>query len=296
MIGDCIMREKLSLEEFNEIKRQLNNIIVEARDVDIFADDIEEVNANLIDRYYSLQNRLLSYDLSLIPASLYDGMIILSDKDGNISFDGTKANLDFKVLDLEPLDSNVKGKVSARGCHIENLDFISYYYDRDSFDPGAVPEEYFGDEEMENVDLRKQILNGEVVLDKILELDDKDFSILINSNIVDRVRFGPTDEGVLYSDLAEKIGKGRTLQLIRNNRDLAVDFLTISGQDDGVDFIDELISLPGDEQREKVFEKQKENIALFVKSNEAKLDPNKFSKVFYNQYIDIYICCKHRHF
>ena len=258
MIGDCIMREKLSLEEFNEIKRQLDNIIVEARDVDVFADDIEEVNANFIDRYYSLQNRLLSYDLSLIPASLYDGMIILSDKDGNISFDGTNANLDFRVLDLEPLDSNVKGKVSARGCHIENLDFISYYYDRDSFDPGVVPEEYFGDEEMENVDLRKQILNGEVVLDKILELDDKDFSILINSNIVDRVRFGPTDDGVLYSELAEKIGKRKTLQLIRNNRDLTVDFLTISGQDDGVDFIDELISLPGDEQREKVFEKQKE--------------------------------------
>lgn len=282
------MREKLSLEEFNEIKRQLDNIIVEARDVDVFADDIEEVNANFIDRYYSLQNRLLSYDLSLIPASLYDGMIILSDKDGNISFDGTNANLDFRVLDLEPLDSNVKGKVSARGCHIENLDFISYYYDRDSFDPGVVPEEYFGDEEMENVDLRKQILNGEVVLDKILELDDKDFSILINSNIVDRVRFGPTDDGVLYSELAEKIGKGKTLQLIRNNRDLTVDFLTISRQDDGVDFIDELISLPGDEQREKVFEKQKENIALFVKSNETKLDPDKFSNVFYNQYIDIF--------
>ena len=177
------MREKLSLEEFNEIKRQLDNIIVEARDVDVFADDIEEVNANLIDRYYSLQNRLLSYDLSLIPASLYDGMIILSDKDGNISFDGTNANLDFRVLNLEPLDSNVKGKVSARGCHIENLDFISYYYDRDSFDPGAVPEEYFGDEEMENViemySAKSNKYMGDFVATKLIEMCEAKGKVLI---------------------------------------------------------------------------------------------------------------------
>ena len=288
MIGDYSMREKLSLEEFNEIRKQLDNIIIEARDADIFLDDLESFNANFIDRYCSLQNRLLSYDLSLIPSSAYDEMAFISDRDGNFNFDGTNANLDFKIIDLEPLDSNTKGRISAKGCHIENLDFISYYYDRDSFDPGVVPEEYFKDEEVGDVTLRKQILDGDVILDKILTLDDKDFALLMNSKIVDSVNFGPDDNGVLYGELAKNIGKAKTLQLIRKNSDLIVDFLTISKQDDGITFIDEVISLSGEEQKKKVFEKQKENIALFVKSNETRLDSDMFSNAFYNEYVDIF--------
>ena len=70
--------DKLTVKEFEEIKRKMNDIYLNAR---VEYDD----SANTKDKYLELQNRLINSDLSLIPAKLWDGIRILREHDSLLS-------------------------------------------------------------------------------------------------------------------------------------------------------------------------------------------------------------------
>ena len=70
--------DKLTVNEFEEIKRKMNDIYLNAR---VEYDD----SANTKDKYLELQNRLINSDLSLIPAKLWDGIRILREHDSLLS-------------------------------------------------------------------------------------------------------------------------------------------------------------------------------------------------------------------
>ena len=67
---------KLTIEEFRYYKEQLEYLIDDVKNLknDIFKN-------NILTMYYGLQDSLLSYDLSDIPSSEWEGIKILSDKE-----------------------------------------------------------------------------------------------------------------------------------------------------------------------------------------------------------------------
>ena len=77
------MLEKLSINEFRNIKKQL--LVVKTDGLD------EETN---FIRYISLQDKLLSYDLSGIPFEEWLNYEIVADEKHIADFSKTKANID----------------------------------------------------------------------------------------------------------------------------------------------------------------------------------------------------------
>lgn len=79
-------QKKLTLEEFNEYKNKLITILSEAenfieqnKDNEDF--DEEKVEMEIEEKYLSIQNELLSYDLSNIPFEAWENIDIVSDYD-----------------------------------------------------------------------------------------------------------------------------------------------------------------------------------------------------------------------
>ena len=101
---------KLTIEEFRYYKEQLKYLIDDVRNLknDIFKN-------NILTMYYGLQDSLLSYDLSDIPSSEWEGIKILSDKDHIVDFSSTNANIDLSIFD------NLK-YVNLSNCNIKSDD------------------------------------------------------------------------------------------------------------------------------------------------------------------------------
>ena len=98
------MIEKMSLEQFQQIRNQLTQLIKEYEDnYETHKDDenydysLEE--QRLIDQYLEIQNRLLQYNLSDIPFEAWQGMEIMSDENHVVDFSKTRANIDFDLVD-----------------------------------------------------------------------------------------------------------------------------------------------------------------------------------------------------
>lgn len=124
--------QKMSLERFKEIKNKIIELIdtinkVNNGEITFTKSDEEqfEKDAEL------LFDEIHCSDLSDIPFEEYEGFIDLG-----FDFEGTKANLDFNLIDLSQRYSTVR----AKGCNIRNFDFESHAYDGNSFDETFVKE------------------------------------------------------------------------------------------------------------------------------------------------------------
>lgn len=115
------MIEKMSLDQFQQIKEQLSQLIEQYEDLDIHKNekdyDIKSAEQTLIEQYLQLQNHLLSYDLSDIPFEAWKDLSIVSSEEYYVDFSKTRANIDFNIFEYN-------GNGNFKGCNIKNLDKI----------------------------------------------------------------------------------------------------------------------------------------------------------------------------
>lgn len=116
-------REKLSVEEFNRIKQE-------------YIQWLESVSSWTQETYQTVANfqkNLLSYDLSMVPASAWEGLPVACGTLEGISipanFEGTHANIDFHSLDIA---HNIGNKhwiteCNFNGCNVTGLDELDLY-------------------------------------------------------------------------------------------------------------------------------------------------------------------------
>ena len=130
------MIEKMSLEQFQQIKNQLAQLVKEYEDNyeahkndENYDGSIEE--QRLGDQYLEIQNRLLQYDLSDIPFEAWQGMTILSDETHAVDFSKTRANIDFDLVDYW-------GNGNFRGCNVRNLEKLRRSLNPKDFDEETI--------------------------------------------------------------------------------------------------------------------------------------------------------------
>lgn len=113
------MIEKMTLEQFREIKRQLAAIIKQSEDLYEQHKNDENYNHDadekkLEEQYLEVQNRLLSFDLSNIPYDKWMNMEIISDENHIADFSKTNANINFSMLEYSPY-------ANYKSCKIQNI-------------------------------------------------------------------------------------------------------------------------------------------------------------------------------
>ena len=125
--------KKLTIEAFNQIKQNIQNIFDEVRTLE----EIKLVDSSiriktLERRFLDIQSELLSCDLSDIPYDAYQGLILV----GDVDFSNTHANIDFNILNTDSIDS-----ITVKGCNIRNLQDLHFIFiNDDSFDENVISE------------------------------------------------------------------------------------------------------------------------------------------------------------
>lgn len=134
---------KLTIEEFNSIKKEMQRIYREAESIVESNENNPNFNEQdflrqFFNEYLSLQNLLLSSDLSDIPSEEYRDLPFLAANQNDVlDFSKTKANIDFNIIELDGNNFNFKN------CTIRNLE--RFY---------GLKEEYFDDKTIsENQDI-----------------------------------------------------------------------------------------------------------------------------------------------
>ena len=142
------MIEKMSLEQFQQIRNQLAQLVKEYEDNyeaqlvkeyednyeahkngENYDDSVEE--QRLVDQYLEIQNRLLQYDLSDIPFEAWQGIIIMSDETHAVDFSKTRANIDFDLVEYW-------GNGNFRGCNVRNLEKLRRSLNARDFDEETI--------------------------------------------------------------------------------------------------------------------------------------------------------------
>lgn len=156
-------KKKMSVEEFLEFKNKFMEILVKSEMVPRDQQDA------VMKEYYTHIDILSNYDLSDIPAEMYEG-ILLYKETGVIDLSGTGAHIDTRILRLG-------GSINFKGCNIEYFEPDPYHeivYTEDSFDeefveshPSLFPPKDFPEE------FRTAFFEGSVNFEILLELTDE---------------------------------------------------------------------------------------------------------------------------
>ena len=130
-------REKMSREEFDEIKEFVASFVMKLREESSNSDNSnsEEIDA-LADKIKEYAERIKNSDMSDIPFEAYEGFYDLG-----FDFTDTGANIDFDLIDRSVITETEQLElVRVKGCNVRNLDISKLsdddfiYYDEDSFD------------------------------------------------------------------------------------------------------------------------------------------------------------------
>ena len=130
------MREKLSLEQFHQIKSQLQKLVQDYSEEREAHKNDENYNADIeeqkvIDEYLKIQDRLLQYDLSDIPFEAWEDMLIVSNDTHIADFSKTRANIDFNLVQYY-------GDGNFRGCNVRNLEKVKSHLHYKDFDEETI--------------------------------------------------------------------------------------------------------------------------------------------------------------
>ena len=121
----------MSIERFREIKNRIKQIA--DREIEIYEQNItlsQEEKESLEGEKNQVFNEIKHSDLSRIPKEEYKGFV-----DYAFNFEGTGANLDFSLIDLDMRSFRV---FRGKGCNVTNFDFDNIPFDEDSFDEGFI--------------------------------------------------------------------------------------------------------------------------------------------------------------
>ena len=128
------MPEQMTIEHFNDLKAKMQKIFEDAenysvahsRDMDYDEDKyIETVKTT----YFDLQKLLASCDLSAIPFENWEGIYLMADKEHPLDFSGTRANIDFNLIQF---DIGEGTKTNFQNCKVRNISSL-FYYDEHTF-------------------------------------------------------------------------------------------------------------------------------------------------------------------
>ena len=152
------MIEKLSLEQFREIKNSMLNLIKQVYNSETQAQSEEE---KFLVEYNSLLERLLSSNLSDIPFEEWKGLYIFTD--GNLDLSKTHANIDFSLLAGIEYDS-----INLQGCNIRGIQALDY--DETMFDAEYMKThpEYFPDESIP-IEVRRLFYDKNLAFSDLIE-------------------------------------------------------------------------------------------------------------------------------
>ena len=155
------MIQKLTLEQFRKIKNSMLNLIelTEQRYSSGNQDRSEE--EKFLREYKSLQDRLLSSNLSDIPFEEWRGLYIFTD--GELDLSKVHANIDFSLLAGIEYDS-----INLQGCNIRGIQALDY--DETTFDAEYVKAhpEYFPDESIP-VEVRQLFYDKKLAFSDLIE-------------------------------------------------------------------------------------------------------------------------------
>ena len=228
------MIEKMSLEQFKQIKHQLAQIVKELQDNyeahendENYDYDKEEQRA--VNQYLKIQNRLSQYDLSDIPYSEWSDMAILSDESHEADFSKTNANIDFKLVKYDGTNANF------RGCNIRNLNSISSSYSPEQFDENTIkdnPNEFLSFSF--NANFKSNYYTRNLKLIDFIGLTDNELEELKKKNIISHFNdyiwldysndedynFSISCQSYLVDFIISKYGQEEFLSLIKKHSDV----------------------------------------------------------------------------
>ncbi len=132
------MLEKMTLEEFQKIKKELANYLETIENTMDFNDDNPNFNRDEYEKiaikdYQHILKKLLTKDLSDIPFSEWEGIYIISSPisfPDKLDFSKTRANLDFSIIQVD-------GIADFHNCHVKNLKNL-YSISEESFDEEVI--------------------------------------------------------------------------------------------------------------------------------------------------------------
>ena len=169
---------KMSLEEFRSIKKEIENVLSEAENVS--TSDDEKV---LIERYMNALKRLEESDLSDIPFEEWDGVSILTPDERTIDFSKTKANLDFGLIQYD-------GGADFRGCNIRNLERYSHGGLNTIFDEETIkkyPNVFLSDSFSD--DFKNKYYKHNLVIEDFDGITQDQFVELVEKNILNHIDY-----------------------------------------------------------------------------------------------------------
>ena len=156
--------EKLSLEKFREVREELDTV---------YEDQME--------RYWNLQNKLLSYDLSDIPFKEWDDYIIYSDENHIVDFSKTRANIDFNLVNLDYYTT----PGNFKGCNVRNIFVDSILLDPNSYDDYIINgnSSLFLSDRFTNV-FKEKYYSKKLKMDDLIGLSSIDLNELMKKNVL----------------------------------------------------------------------------------------------------------------
>lgn len=180
------MVEKLSLERFNEIKKQIDKLINDntkyyLEHVNKWDFDSKKFTKHYIEEQLKLQNEVLKYDLSDIPYEAWEGFKFYSDTNNIFDLSNTNANIDFSFFRY---DDNCIFK----GCNIRNLDQISNSINKKNFDEEVIEnnKNLFLSENFSN-SFQENYYSSILTMDDLILLDEKQLEELKEKNYLNRM-------------------------------------------------------------------------------------------------------------
>ena len=190
------MAQKLSLEEFKKIKQQLSNLISE------YYDNYDTYISNytfkeLEEKYYKIQEELLSYDLSDIAFEEWEGIEIHSDRNHIANFSKTHANIDFKLIDF---DYNLN--IILNGCNIRNSHVMKNRIDLTKFDEETIKNNsnlFLSDKF--SLEFKNKYYDRKLVIEDLFDLSDEQLSELEEKDIASHVYLNKTHDIIIVLGL-----------------------------------------------------------------------------------------------
>ena len=205
------MIEKMTLEQFREIKRQLSSIIKQGDDLYVQHKNDENYNYDadekkLEEQYLEIQNRLLSYDLSDIPYAEWMNMEIISDESHIVDFSKTKANIDFSMLDYSPY-------ANYKSCKIQNIGGTKRILDSEHFDSDVIrnnPSLFLS--ESFPISIKQKFYDMKLNMEDLFSLSNEQIQELQSKQFMSCFDYSTRD-------LINKIGFQKAMQLYATSKD-----------------------------------------------------------------------------
>lgn len=205
------MIEKMTLEQFREIKRQLASIIKQGEDLYEQHKNDENYNYDadekkLEEQYLEIQKRLLSYDLSDIPYAEWMNMEIISDESHIVDFSKTKANIDFSMLDYSPY-------ANYKSCKIQNIGGTKRILDSEHFDSDVIrnnPSLFLS--ESFPISIKQKFYDMKLNMEDLFSLSNEQIQELRSKQFMSCFDYSTRD-------LINKIGFQKAMQLYATSKD-----------------------------------------------------------------------------